>query len=85
MTKKQLNNIKNILIGTETTLHGISETVREIIDCYDPLDFNGENDLLNNSDISFEWKNEDKITEGINVIFEIVDNNLVKVTDIDTF
>lgn len=82
MTKKQFNDIK--VIGTETTLHEISAEVRNIIDCYDPLDWNGENELLDNESIAFSWKNEDGITEGINIIFEVVEDNFVRVTEIDT-
>ena len=84
MTKKQLNNIKNILIGTETTLKEISNIVIDIFNCYDPLDFNGENELLDNGSISFDWLDDNGTMEGINVIFEVVDSETVKVIEIDT-
>lgn len=83
MTTVQLNEIKKI-IGTITTLHGISRAVRKIIDCHDPLDWNGENEILDNESIAFDWKNEDGITEGVNIIFEIVNDEEVLITGVDT-
>lgn len=83
MTKKQLNDIKNILIGTERTLQEISEEVRDIFNCYDPLDFSGEYDILDTGSISFDWRDEDGTIEGINVIFDVINDNVAKVIDID--